>query len=335
MRAKALVLGCLMSLALPQAARGQSEDARARAKEAYDRGVDAHDRGDHRLAAREFARADAIAPSAVALQAALDAAIDADDPALGSELLERSSRGPVSGALAGTVARARKKFAGRAGRIAILCPSAARCQASIDGGASALDVKSPTWVTAGRHVVTLSVNEERTTKSVEVVAEQTVEVGAPPRKESSTAKTEEAPPPVVPKPEPAPSPAPSPPPEAPPQKAKGLSPVVFWTGAGLTGAAAIGTVIAAEATRREHENFLATGCDRANFDGCERRQSEGESAQLLTNLGIAATAAFGAATVVIGVAFTNWSADKGPPPQASWIVTPIASGAAAGYATRF
>ena len=52
-------------------AHAQTASEKARAKEAYDRGVAAHERGDHQRAAEEFARADAIAPSPVALQAAL------------------------------------------------------------------------------------------------------------------------------------------------------------------------------------------------------------------------------------------------------------------------
>ena len=62
-----------------------------RAREAYDRGIAAFQRGEFAAAAREFATADAIVPSSVALHAALDAAIRADDPVLGVALLDRVS----------------------------------------------------------------------------------------------------------------------------------------------------------------------------------------------------------------------------------------------------
>src|SRR5687767_10529928 len=118
MRLSSLLLTSAVLLATTGAfAQAPSADARARAKEAYDRGVEAHNKGDMHKAAQEFARADALAPSGVALQAALDAAIEADDPALGGELLERSTREKPSGQLAASVSQAKTKFAGRAGRV--------------------------------------------------------------------------------------------------------------------------------------------------------------------------------------------------------------------------
>jgi hypothetical protein len=84
------------------------------AREAYARGLAAHAHGDLALAAREFARADELAPNAVALQAALDAAVEANDSTLGNELLERSKREPPSPALATSIAAAHAKFRDRA-----------------------------------------------------------------------------------------------------------------------------------------------------------------------------------------------------------------------------
>ncbi len=83
------------------------------AKQAYDQGVEAYERGDLEGASQQFARADTLAPNAVSLQAALDAAIDADDAALVSELLQRSKRGPAPPNLAASITAAHLKFQGR------------------------------------------------------------------------------------------------------------------------------------------------------------------------------------------------------------------------------
>lgn len=83
------------------------------AKQAYDRGVSAFKRGDEKGAAQEFARADALEPTPVALQAALDAAIEADDLALASVLLERSKRAPATPGLAASITAAHLAFRDR------------------------------------------------------------------------------------------------------------------------------------------------------------------------------------------------------------------------------
>ncbi len=119
MRSRALSLGLGLGLALgllvaPAAADpappGAAAD-RARAREAYDRGAAAHQRGDEATAARELALADAILPNPVTLQAALEAALAADDGALAITLCERAQRAPLDGPLAELVQRARARFA--------------------------------------------------------------------------------------------------------------------------------------------------------------------------------------------------------------------------------
>jgi len=105
------------SLAEPPRAGAPARRAppdRAAARAAYDRGVAAHARGDLRRAARELATADALAPDPVTLGAALDATVDADDVALGAELLDRSQGRPSTPALRTSIEAARRHFAGRA-----------------------------------------------------------------------------------------------------------------------------------------------------------------------------------------------------------------------------
>jgi hypothetical protein len=296
------LLSCSVALA-------QTQPDRERAREAYDRGVKAHQRGDYATAAAEFAKADEIAPSPVALQAALDAAIEADDPVIGAELLERSKRGPVEGALAGSVSRARERLAGRAGQISIRCPD--KCMAAIDG--KPVDATKPLWVRAGQHAVLMQVGgAEPQQRLVDVSANATVEV---------------APQPSPAQPAPAPAPAPTPAPEARPEpkpfpirdagekkpaSAGGLPPWAFWIGVGATallGGASVGMGIY---TKSEHDKFVSQGCDRAAYAGCTQIARTGDAAQLTTNLLLVGTGVAAVATVVLGVGFVNWEKTGGP-----------------------
>ena len=296
----ALLLAASAAWAQPTAAD------KARAKEAYDRGVEAHKRGDMHKAAEEFARADALAPSAVALQAALDAAVEADDPALGAELLERANREPASGALAGSVQTARSKLGGRAGRVRVLCPSSSKCLAKLDE--KFIDVDKAVWAKTGQHTIVIQVDGEAQTKLVDLKSEQmldvvpsskTAPVTPPPAPTSSTTAP----------PKPPPSEPPPPPRSEPPSKhvaSHGLPRVVFYAGIGATLLLGGATGYLALDTKKKHDEFTDAGCDRANFFDCDDLQRDGKQAQDLTNIALAATAVAGVATAVIGIAFTDW-----------------------------
>jgi hypothetical protein len=278
------------SIALAQA---PSADARARAKEAYDRGVEAHGKGDMQKAAQEFARADSLAPSAVALQAALDAAIEADDPAIGAELLERSHREKPTGQLATSVNQAKTKFAGRAGRVHVTCPAGSTCLATIDG--APFDTAKPAWSRTGQRTVVVQVDGDPQTKLVRIEADQIVEV-------TGTKKLDAT----------APAPATdAPKDEGSPKKdpiRDGFPPVYFYAGVGLTVVLAGATTFFAIQTSNKHDEFENLGCARANITGCDDLKDDGESSQTNTNAGIVLTSVAAVATVVIGVAFTNWKA---------------------------
>ena len=110
----------LVAAAIAWSGEASADGESTRAREAYDRGIVAFQRGEFAAAAREFATADAMVPSGVALHAALDAAIRADDPVLGVELLDRVARGPADGALETTARDARAKFARRTGRVSLV-----------------------------------------------------------------------------------------------------------------------------------------------------------------------------------------------------------------------
>ncbi|HEY8088677.1 MAG TPA: hypothetical protein VIF09_12550, partial [Polyangiaceae bacterium] len=113
----------------------------AQAHEAYERGTVAYRKKDYATAAREYSTADALAPNPVALQAAIDATVLADDPVLGMQLLDRARGAPRTNALIATMLAAEQKFARRTGRIRIVC-AAAPCLATIDG--AAIDPAHPT-----------------------------------------------------------------------------------------------------------------------------------------------------------------------------------------------
>jgi hypothetical protein len=293
MKLRALLFSTAVLVAVPAmaSAQGPSGDARARAKEAYDRGVEAHGKGDMHKAAQEFARADSLAPSGIALQAALDAAIEADDPALGAELLERSHREKPSGQLAASINQAKTKFAGRAGRVKVSCPSGSTCLATIDG--ASMETAKPSWARTGQHTVVVQVDGDPQTKLVRVEADQIVEVVGT-KGDSSVAAKE---------------PSPSEPP--PPDKKKhrfedGLPPIFFYGGVGLTVVLAGVTTFLAVSTSSTHDDFENLGCTRANVDGCADLKDDGESGQTSTNAVLVLTAVAAIGTAVVGAAFTNW-----------------------------
>lgn len=295
-RALAVILLLAAALSLPQRSLAETARSKERAKEAYDRGLAAHRRGDVGRAAEEFARADALAPSPVALQAALDAAIEADDVALGAELLDRSKRAPAPPALAASITAAHLKFKDRAGRLRVLCPSDARCRATLDGAPIAVD--EVVWAKTGARSIVLEVDGETETRTIEVTASGTVEVsptqvpGAGAETPASDGRaTEEAG---------DARPAPS-------SSREGLPRIFFYGGVGLTVALAGTTAYFALETQSEHSRFRDVGCGHTRFPECEDIRRSGETHQSLTNVMLALTGASAVATAVIGVAFTNWN----------------------------
>lgn len=313
-----------------------AQNEKARAKEAYERGVEAHKKGDFQRAAEEFARADAIAPSPVALQAAVDEAIIADDPAIGSELVERSQRAPATGELAKSIEKAKAKFAGRAGRVKVGCPEKSTCLATLDGAAVA--VGKPVWSRAGQHTVVVQVDGDAQTKLVDVKADQIAEV-------TPTAKAPTPTPTSTPTAPPATAPPPPPPPpgngevkdhpdaQRPRDVAKnGLPPIIFWAGAGVTVLLAGAGVTLALVTKSKHDDFVKNDCATAPNPGCKDTSDTGTTTQIVADTALGLTAVAGVATIVIGVAFTDWSG-KGVGGAPS--VVPVAGGAVGGWSGRF
>jgi hypothetical protein len=274
------------------------------AKQAYDRGLEAHKRGDFRKAADEFARADALSPSPIALRAALDSALEADDAALGAELLERSKREAAPPApLTSSISAARVRFDGRAGRIRVRCSSGSICAVKLDD--KPIDAEKVVWARTGQHTVLVQVDGgEVQTKSVEVSADQVIEI-------SPGAKGSRDPAPIA----RAVSPEELEPlstTDAAASKERNLvhrlPPMFFYGGVGLTVLLAGMTTYFALDTSSTHESFSNAGCGQSNLPQCADLQADGQSSQHLTNVGLVSTAVVGVATAVVGLVLTDWRA---------------------------
>ncbi|MBX3219344.1 MAG: hypothetical protein KF795_02425 [Labilithrix sp.] len=332
-RSRGALLGSLVFAALAALSLGAGAEPvdRAGAKEAYDRGVEAHKRGELHDAAEEFARADALAPSAVALQAALDAAIEADDASLGAALLERSKRGPAPPALASSITAAHLKFRGRAGRVRVLCPEGSTCSARLDD--KVVDVDRVVWTSTGKHTLRVDLDGNAQAKAVDVSSDQILDVT--PNKGAPPSIVLLSPSELVERPSDARPTAPATESDeaeasggsrAPAGVGPGLPPVVFFGGVALTVALAGVTTWFALDASSTHGAFEKAGCGTANFAACEGLKDDGEGSQRATNIALALTAVSGIATALVGVMFTSWG---GP----AVVVHP--SGGAASWQARF
>ena len=329
-RVASVALAVVLFSSAASAQSAQSD--KALAKEAYDRGTQASARGDSKRAAEEFARADVLAPSPVALQAALDAAVDADDPLLGAELLERSKRATPTGALAASVDAAAKKLGGRAGHVKVVCPSGARCTSKIDG--TAFEPAKGVWMRVGPHVLDIVVDGSNDTRTVEVRAGEDFEV-VPGRAGAAPAGSPASPAGAVALV--APAAAPPRPATADGTRSKALAPIVFFVGVGVTVVLAGGSTFYGLGAKSKHDDFVGAKCDVVASSPCQGLKDDGERSQRLANIGFAATGVAGLATVVIGIFFTDWggSANGSAKTGGAPVVVPVAGGMAAGYGARF
>jgi hypothetical protein len=292
----ALACACLAWLAgaaAPAKADGHAAatDTDTQAHQAYDRGTVAYRRKDYVTAAREYAAADALSPNPVALQAAIDATVQADDPVLGLSLLDRARGAPRTSALLSTMLVAEQRFAHRTGRIAVTCP-AQPCLATIDG--AAIDPSQPTVVRVGAHTVMVESAGSTLTRTLTIPPDETIPFAPSP-----------APPPpstLAPTPAPAPAPASAPPPPEP----SGLSPVWFFSGLGATAVAGGITLASGIDTASKSSAFANDRCRTPSAPAtCNQLAADGQSAQTRTNVLFGVTAALGLATVAI-LPFVRW-----------------------------
>jgi hypothetical protein len=296
-----------------------AQDDRDRARKAYDRGLVAHKQGKFSVAATEFALADTLAPSPVALRAALDAALSADDPVLGIELLARTKRAASPPDLAASADKARAAFASRTGRVVLSCNEGAPCEGSVDG--TALAVGKERIVKVGDHTVRLRASGADESRVVKVSPDDLVELrpsaalGLP----SALPSTPPSPFPAVPGVAPsspslsadpsAPSPAPaSTPRESGPREAhKPLPPLVVVVGAGLTAVVGGVAVWSALDTKSTHDSFVSGLCSSTGSAACDGLASSGSSAQARTNVLLGVTGGLAAGTLVVALVLVDWT----------------------------
>jgi hypothetical protein len=293
-----LTAGVVHAESAPEPTPAQIRDA----AEAFDRGREAYKAEKYLLAAEQFERADAAAPSATALELAIRSrttAGDADRAATLSALsLERHPDDEKLTELAQKTIEAAK---------ADLFELTVRCSEPCeltDGnkivhGRPALQRR--VFLAAGDHELRAGFGEGRTeSKSVSATPGGTGELSfeAPPQ-EPEAADAE----PVL--------AAPAPPPQADQgvSKGGGLPPIVFWVGASVTTAVGGATIW--------------SGLDTVNNPGTERVKAEcapgdeecplyqeGRKKQLRTNILIGATGLLGVATALVGVLATDWDGGK-------------------------
>jgi hypothetical protein len=283
-RARVAAVTLALGLSVPCAARADPATDKARAADAYERGRIANERGDFARAARELALADSILPDPVTLRAALHAATLADDPVLGTELLERAARRDKG--LAEAVAEARVRFAHRTGHIVVLCPAGVHCVATVDG--EALSPSEPRVVAIGVHTVGVQGDGPPEQRMLEVAADETVSVQVP----SPSA-------PVIRAPEPLPEPRPS-------GKA-GISPLWFAGAGALTAALGAVTIVSAVDTANRHSQFDQAGCESAPNAGCASLRTAGTGAQARTDALLVATGVLAAGSAALGIFLVRWT----------------------------
>jgi hypothetical protein len=284
--ARAFLLGLFAWIACSSARADGKIDAE-RAREAYERGTAAYLRGDFSSAAREYSAADALVPNSTALQAALDAAIRADDAVLAADLLERTNRAPIGGELAQFAQKARVRFAGRTGRVRLSC-GAPVCLATIDG--VAVRASAPMYANVGPHTIAFQASGKVEQRIVDVKADEVVEiaVNAPTVGPAPPAALASAPPPRA---------------EAPPKREgrSGLSPGWILAGTGVTALLGGITIASGVDTQNRHTDFQRTGCPSTYSPDCAHIASDGSSAQSRTNVLLGVTAAFAVATIALAI----------------------------------
>jgi hypothetical protein len=293
-------LGLLAFAFAASAARADDPDE-VRARDAYDRGTSAYRRADYARAAAQYALADSLAPSPVALRAALDAATLADDSVLGTELMDRAaSRDGTSGdkQLADVVAAARARFAHRAGHLVVRCPEG--CLATVDG--ATLHVGRARAVAIGTHTVVVQTDAGSETRIVHVDGDQVVEVspGAAGASSAPALATRALPATSTSAPtSPATRDALS---EREHQGGRSLPPALFYVALGATAVAAGFATWSGIDTADRHSRFVGAGCSPSTYSSsCVAMADGGRSAQTRTNVLLTATGVLGVATAALGL----------------------------------
>jgi hypothetical protein len=274
------------------------------AAEAFDRGREAYKSEDYVSAAEQFERADALAPSPTALEYAIrsrDRATQLDRAATLAALV--SKRYPDNTTLGKVASDAQERARASLFELSVQCSDP--CDLAVDDKIvpGTADITRTLFLPAGHHSVRAGFGSE-TAGSEEVDAKAggkgNVSFEAP-------APAGSAPPITAP-------PVSAGPPHAGADKTSrsGWSPVVFWIGAGITGAAGIATAWSGiDTLNNPGKEKIKEDCRPEEGTSCSAYQ-EGLSNQRRTNILLGATAAVGVTTILIGVLATDWGGSSAP-----------------------
>ena len=270
-------------------ASARADDASKQARAEYDAGAAAYEKKDYTTAARHFARADERVPNSRALQLAMAASLSSTDGVLALELVERAETRAVDGALAELAQRLKRKFAGAAGKIRLVCPVDVPCTATVDEDAErTVEAGHSVWVAPGKHVahlrardkgksvdrevtVTAGATADVTASSADLAPLATIGAGATPKDDTRELQ---------------------PPPEIRAERhSTGVAPVYFWTALGVTTAAAATATVFTVITKGKHDDFVSSPSQQTADDG--------KSAQTLARVAWGVTGAFAATTIVL------------------------------------
>lgn len=278
--------------------------APAGARAAYDAGTKAHEAGHFSEAARAFAEADRLAPNDVALGAALDDALLANDAPLLAELAERAE---PRRALAKSVAKARTQMKGRVGGIRVVCGRSG----AVTVDRVAIHFPSTVWLAPGLHTVAWTFPDTVSTlQSVELPADAVVTASCavalaplPGAGEKAPAASEKIAPPTA---EPAPprAPAPSEPPAPAP---RGLSPAYFVGAAAATvGVGILGVFAQGSVTRAGRSLDACTSVIGDDPQFCGEERSRVDSASTLRTAAWVGAGAMALGTIALAAFGTRW-----------------------------
>lgn len=272
------IVSCCLALgSLTRTTEARADDATKRASDLFNQGEARFRVGDYTGAAQAFEEAARLSPHPNVLWNAARSLERAGEAARAANAyhayLQSSEEAPDRAAAAQSLAR--------------LSKSVGRLEIHNEGGGEVLVdgvrvTTSSHFVTPGSHKVVLTSQrgEQAQTILVEAGGTRSVSPAADP------AAT--APSPVAATPAPAPSPTTS----------TGLSPVVFFAGAGLTLAAAGFSVGFGIETANERDRFDQAP-SRATYEA-------GRDKQLRTNVAIGVTAGLALATAITGIWLVNW-----------------------------
>ncbi len=275
-----------------------SADPAACGKKEFERGVADYQKGDYASAQQHFKQALAYRPHPVV---AFNLALAEGKGGLLVEAVARLDQvmaDPRSSAtLKASATRERDAFAAAVGAIALESELSSGVEATVDG--AALTGSPPAiQVNPGEHRMVVRVDGR-------VVIDRPIAVKPGERVRLAISREREVSVVVPPPPHAAPTPKPSPP----PPPAKGIDPIWFYGGAGLT--LVLGGVATWSAldTRSAYDDYKAA-LPTASQAEIDRRVSDGHGKETRTNVLLGASALAALGTAAVGVFAVNWGASE-------------------------